>query len=149
MTPKFAAIDPTACEDFCALRHEAATDGVNFIERLWNDWMSGANRFDGPGEVFLGAWRGPILAGVGGLNRDPFAGGAAAARLRRFYIRPAFRRSGVGRALLSELLGRVAPEANEVRLRTHDPRADAFYRACGFEPYAREAATHILRLRAG
>src|SRR5262249_23887642 len=38
-----------------------------------DDWESGANRFDGPGEVLFEARVGSRLVGICGLDRDPYA----------------------------------------------------------------------------
>jgi GNAT superfamily N-acetyltransferase len=50
-----------------------------------------------------------VLAGIGGLTIDPVI--PAVLRMRRFYVRPAFRRRGVGRRLAAALLARAGGRA--------------------------------------
>ena len=62
--------------------------------RLASDWASGAMRFDRPGEALLAAYSEGVLAAIGGITIDPIVPDAL--RMRRFYVRPAFRRTGIG-----------------------------------------------------
>ena len=45
------------------LRGEALEEGFWFVDRLINDWTAGLNRFDLPGERFLGAFTEEDLQG--------------------------------------------------------------------------------------
>src|SRR5262245_6694560 len=90
---------------FDALRAEARAEGYRFVERLAVDWMSGTARFDREGEVLLAACQKGLLAGIGGLTIEPIVPDAL--RMRRFYVRPAYRRNGIGRMLATALLGRA------------------------------------------
>jgi hypothetical protein len=56
------------------LQQEACDEGYDFIETLVDEWASGANRFDAPGETLCGLLDQGLLVAVGGLNCDPFAG---------------------------------------------------------------------------
>jgi hypothetical protein len=54
------------------LRVESSREGFRFIERLFDGWVSGANRFNDSGEaLFLTVIDGQVV-GVCGLNRDPY-----------------------------------------------------------------------------
>jgi GNAT superfamily N-acetyltransferase len=64
-----------------------------------------ATRFDRDSEALLAVRVGGTLAGIGGLTIDPFVSNAL--RMRRFCVRPAFRRRNVGRELALSLLTRV------------------------------------------
>ncbi len=55
------------------LSREAEAHGYRFLRRLIEEWSTGANRFDGPGEVLLAASTHGHLVGIGGLNRDPYS----------------------------------------------------------------------------
>jgi GNAT superfamily N-acetyltransferase len=118
--------------DLDEIRAEAADDGFRFIEKLMTDWESGANRFDQPGECFLGAFSGADLVGMGGLNRDPYAKGETAGRIRHLYVRRAARGQGVGSALLRRLLDEASAAFDLVRPRTDTREAAAFYLSHGF-----------------
>ncbi len=83
---------------FDQLRAESVAEGHRFLDRLANDWASGIMRFGRPGEMLLAAFSvDDMLVGVGGITADPEISGAL--RMRRFYIRSAFRRRGIGRAI--------------------------------------------------
>src|SRR5258708_40109623 len=89
------------------LQSEAQDEGYDFIETLVKDWASGENRFDAPGEILCGHLDQGLLVAVGGLNCDPFAGRPEAGRIRRVYVRDAWRNKGVGKALGSTLIGQA------------------------------------------
>jgi GNAT superfamily N-acetyltransferase len=95
--------------DFKAMRREARTEGHQFLDRLASDWVSGAMRFERPGEALLAAYSEGVLAAIGGITIDPIVPDAL--RIWRFYVRPAFRRTGIGGevalALLEGALQRV------------------------------------------
>jgi GNAT superfamily N-acetyltransferase len=86
-----------------------------------------------------------VLAGIGGITIEPVLPGAV--RMRRFYVRPAFRRSGVGFQLATALLARMIPG----RLITVNavPASFPFWESIGFTPDARDGHTHILNRESG
>jgi len=126
------------------LRAEARAEGYNFMERLANEWESGTNRFDAPGETLCGHLENGLLIAAGGLNRDPFAGRAEVGRLRRVYVHPEWRGKGIGTALVSALIREARRSFACVRLRAENPGAARLYERLGFEPIADPSATHIL-----
>ncbi|MDR3753517.1 MAG: GNAT family N-acetyltransferase [Terracidiphilus sp.] len=126
------------------LRAEARAEGHNFMERLANEWQSGTNRFDAPGEMLCGYLENGLLVAVGGLNHDPFAGRADVGRIRRVYVRPAWRGKGIGTALVSALINEARQSFACIRLRAENPSAARLYERLGFEPIADADATHIL-----
>ena len=124
-------------------REAARAEGYRFVDRLVCDWRSGANRFDGPGETFLGAFDGDRLVAFGGVNRDPYMRGDIG-RLRHVYVLPEWRRSGVGRRLVAALTAHAAPRFSRLRLRATDERAARFYERMGFQVVAEPDATHAM-----
>jgi len=132
---------------FDAIRAEAREDGHNHMERLAIDWASGANRFDAVGEALLAAFVGGELAGVGGLTIDP--AGSTALRMRRFYVRPRFRRHGVGRCLAEALMAKARDVTNVLVLNAATELATRFWEAQGFVAEHRDGHTHVLRLTTG
>ncbi|RAN78640.1 GNAT family N-acetyltransferase, partial [Bacillus sp. SRB_28] len=72
----------------------------NMLRRLAENWQSGENRFNAPGEKLLGAFRGGELVGVCGLNADAYSLQPRAGRIRHLYIGERYRRQGVGQQLL-------------------------------------------------
>jgi len=134
-----------------ALTAESVAQGYEFLLRLQAEWDSGANRFDGPGEGLFGAFDGPTVIAIGGLNRDPFspnpapnpAPDAAVGRIRRVYVLSASRGSGVGTQLVQTLLAEARLHFRQVRLRAVSPAAARFYERLGFRPIADPDATHL------
>ena len=126
---------------FEMLRAEALAEGFRQVERLAADWASRTTRFDREGEVLLAARSNGVLAGIGGLTIDPVVPGAL--RMRRFYVRPRFRRCGVGRQRATALLEQRGQTG---RLVTVNAAAASmqFWEALGFEPDMREGHTHVL-----
>jgi GNAT superfamily N-acetyltransferase len=136
-------LPPSSWGDVERLVEASVEEGFRFLARLREEHGSGANRFDGEGEVLLGVWSGEELVAVGGLNRDPYGGRPRAGRIRHVYVLPSARRSGAGRALVRELVGRAGDWFDELVLRTDTAEAARFYEAIGFRPEGEiEGATH-------
>lgn len=125
------------------LEREASAQGFNFVGRLIDEWRAGTNRFDKPGECLLGIIDNETLVGIGGLNVDPYVMDGFTARLRRLYVAKAFRRRGIGEALVLELLQHASLHFRQVRLSTDTESAAAFYSRLGFRAIEDETATHV------
>jgi GNAT superfamily N-acetyltransferase len=126
---------------FDTLRAEARGEGFRQIERLATDWETHTTRFNREGEALLAAHMNEVLAGVGGLTIEPVVPDAL--RMRRFYVRPAFRRAGVGRELVMALL--VRTHSDQLITVNAAPRSVSFWESIGFTPDQRDGHTHILR----
>ena len=129
---------------FAPLLDEALPVDGAFLQRLRDEWESGALRFERDGEVLLGAFADGALVGVGGLSLDPYAPAPGLARLRHGYVLRSHRGSGLGRALVARLLEQARPHFATVRLRTSNPAAATLYEGFGFVAGAREDETHRL-----
>lgn len=136
---------PTDClRDWLAESEEA---GSRIVRRLIEEWASGVNRFDRPGEALFGAWLGGRLVGVCGLNLDPYAAEAGVGRVRHLYVLSAFRRLGVGRYLVAEVVGAARGHFDTLRLRTANPAAARLYETLGLRACAGVAdCTHVMEL---
>ncbi|PWS36690.1 GNAT family N-acetyltransferase [Falsiroseomonas bella] len=132
---------------FAELAADALADSQKMLDVLREDWESGTQRFDAPGEALFAAYAGDALLGLGGLTRDPYLEDAAG-RVRRLYVRRAARGHGAGRALLAAITEGAA-EAGWPRLRVRAPAsAFLFYERCGFlRAVGERAATHVRPLR--
>lgn len=89
------------------LEEEAVREGFLFLTRLIDEWNSGANRFDGPGECLMAAYLNQQLVGIGGLSVDPYTE-ENMARLRRVYVSASSRGHHVGRTLVTSLVAHAA-----------------------------------------
>jgi GNAT superfamily N-acetyltransferase len=110
------------------------------LEELRTDWDAGTIRFDRDGETLLAVRGNGTLAAIGGLTLEPVVPNAL--RMRRFYVRPAFRRGGVGRELVVSLLARM--RSNQLVTVNAAPGSVPFWEAMGFTRDPREGHTHIL-----
>lgn len=123
---------------FDEMMREANAEGFRFVKRLRDEWEAN-ERFNQDGEALLAVYVGQTLAAIGGITRDPVV--ADALRMRRFYVRRAFRGQGIGRQLAEALLDR--------RTRTVMVNAgrgsSSFWEAIGFVPEMCDGHTHILR----
>jgi GNAT superfamily N-acetyltransferase len=133
--------------NFAPLRAEAREEGYNFIETLVDEWTAGKNRYDGPGEVLCGSIHDGELICVGGLNRDPFLDIPSVGRIRRVYVRPAWRNRKLGTAMVSWLLDHARNHFDCVRLRAENASAARLYERLGFTAIADPNATHIFHFQ--
>ena len=146
-TPVEVSAISTLPVDLAKMVDESVVEGFQFLIRLQDDWESGANRFSGKNEIFFAAHVENELAGVGGLNQDPFTKSDKIGRLRRFYVLNRYRRAGVGSALLECSMSFSRCRFQAVRLRTDSAEATLFYESAGFEPISGDSnATHEIRV---
>lgn len=129
-------------DGFEALLADARTEGVRNMALLADEWASGAERFDGQGAALFAAFVEGELAGVGGVTAEK---AEPAMRMRRLYVRPRFRRSGVGRALAGAMVqqGFEAADVLTVNARASDA-AGPFWEALGFRLVDAPGYTHRL-----
>jgi GNAT superfamily N-acetyltransferase len=126
---------------------ESERHGLRFIRRLTEEWASGVNRFDRPGEALFVARVGERVVGVCGLNVDPYAAAPRVGRVRHLYVLSGQRRLGVGRRLVSEVIEAARGRFDHLRLRTENPGAAQFYEAIGFRSSgATDNSTHVMVL---
>jgi GNAT superfamily N-acetyltransferase len=121
-------------DTFAPLLAESEREGWRFVRRLADDWASGLNRFDQPGEALLGAGVDGTLVGVCGLNVDPYAGDPTIGRVRRLYVLETFRRRGVGNLLVQAVLQAARNRFRLLRVRTENATAGRLFERLGFVP---------------
>ena len=149
MTAGGCIITPLSGPDapgFAALLADCAADGKRIASRFAENWRSGVNRFDKPGELLLCAHLDGRLAGFCGRNIDPYANDPAAGRVRHLYVSSACRLRGIGSALVRAVID--GAELHFSLLNTRAPHtAFVFYEALGFQAVAgEETVTHRLML---
>lgn len=134
---------PTGFEELLA---SASNEGFEFLAKMKEAWESGSNKFNKQGEFFLAAFMDGKLAGVGGRNIDPHIENGLVGRVRHLYVSPSFRKQGVGKALVSEILKEAEDFFMTMRLRTDDAGASEFYKKLGFTEATKEHQTHFIDL---
>lgn len=120
-------------DGFAALREASVAEGQRMPARLQENWISGLNRFDRPGEILAGAIVDGVLAGVCGRNVDPFAGDASAGRVRHLYVTPGHRGKSIGSQLVCFIVRDAADFFRFLNTRA-PPQAFEFYERLGFSP---------------
>jgi GNAT superfamily N-acetyltransferase len=141
-------VDEPSRDALAALVDDSERHGVRFVRRLADEWASGANRFDRPGEALFMAWIDGDAVGVGGLNIDPYATAPGVGRVRHVYVLTAHRRAGVGARLMHAILDAARGRFEVVRLRTSNPAAARLYERLGWEPVDEADCSHALALGA-
>ncbi|HEY9640493.1 MAG TPA: GNAT family N-acetyltransferase [Coleofasciculaceae cyanobacterium] len=143
-------IDRITALDLTSIHHlveESLSQGFRFVERLVQEYRSGLNRFDQSGEMLLTASVQGAIVGIGGLNRDPYFNHPQVGRLRHLYVESVWRRRGVGRLLVNQVIAEAHQHYQLLTLRTDTPAADQFYQTLGFKTYPNwEHTTHHLQL---
>lgn len=129
---------------FAQLRADAEAEGYDHIERLANEWDDGSVRFQLDGEALFVALIADHLCGIGGLTHDPDLSPEEALRVRRLYVRPEYRRQGVGRVLLRRIIQHGLRHAPTLVANAGEPPAPAFFEASGFSPVEGSGHTHRL-----
>jgi ribosomal protein S18 acetylase RimI-like enzyme len=128
---------------------ESEHHGLRFVRRLAEEWTSGANRFDRPGEALFVAGLGGRVVAVCGLNVDPYTAEPNVGRVRHLYVLSRCRRLGIGRELVAAVMEAARGRFDSLRLRTTNPAAAQLYERLGFQRRADVAdCSHVLDLRA-
>jgi GNAT superfamily N-acetyltransferase len=127
---------------------ESKREGYHFLQRTLDDWESGANKFDRPGEKLWGLFIGKELIGVGGLNIDPYSLAPTVGRVRHLYVREARRREGYATLLMHKIMAEARTHFTVLRLFTDNAGAAAFYEKLDFAQTGEYKASHFIRLPA-
>ncbi|MBV1775452.1 GNAT family N-acetyltransferase [Burkholderiaceae bacterium DAT-1] len=118
-------------EDIEALCGLSEAEGFRFLRRLIEDWQLGHNRFNLEGEVLMGGFVDDALVAIGGINCD--CDDDQLGRLRRVFVHPDYRHTGVGRALVLLLEERARQSFKRLVLFTDRPDAAKFYESMGYQ----------------
>ena len=134
-------------QELDTLISESEAEGFGFVRRLGNEWDSGTNRFDRPGEALFVAREGDRVVGIGGLNVDPYADDLSVGRVRHLYVLSAYRRAGVGQRLVAAVVTAASGCFDTLRLSTSNPDAARLYERLGFSRRVDVArCTHMITL---
>ncbi len=129
------------------LVQESKEEGFNFLIKLINEYESKRNTFSKRGECLYGIFREDKIIGIGGLNQNPNTKDIKIGRLRRFYISKDYRRIGLGKLLLKQLLSHAEKYFHVIVLHTDTKQGDKFYSANGFEKGEDyKGSSHYIRL---
>lgn len=139
--PRVTRLERFPAQEVQRLAQEARARGDDALSRLIADYHSGANRFARPGEGLFGVYADRTLIAIGGLSGDARIGWA-----HPVYVSAAHRRRGVGRALVTHIMGEAMTSFDALCLRTGTTEGVRFCEALGFEQLEHGAeATFIVR----
>jgi GNAT superfamily N-acetyltransferase len=117
------------------------------LARLDDEWRTGVQLFDQPGEMLLAAFEDGALHGIGGMTLCPTIAGAL--RMRRFYVAAAARRRGVARALARALLEQVPLSVATLTVHAGSPAAASFWESLDFRAAGCAGISHRRAVAAG
>lgn len=123
------------------LAHEASSEDFHFLFTLIDEWRAGKS-FNKEGELLLGAFDNDKLVGIAGINQDPYLADPSIGRVRRFYISKDYRRKGVGKQLLTQIIEHGKTNFTKLTLRTETDRGAAFYEDSGFRKSELKDCSH-------
>ncbi|MDE1152139.1 MAG: GNAT family N-acetyltransferase [Micavibrio sp.] len=135
--------DSYDAQKLSALLKKSQAEGYNLVVRFCENWESGDNRFNLPGEVFYGIENEGRFVGIGGRSLDPYLDDPAALRVRHVYLLPEWRQLGIGTKLMERIV--VVPEGHgfkKLTLRTLHMAARKFYEKLGFSYIGEGDVTH-------
>ena len=121
--------------DIGVLESEARAEGLRFIDTLVREWRDGTNRYDSADEVLMTVRQDRVTV-------DPVD--PTALRMRRFYVRTAYRRRGYGRRLASALVARATATSKTIFVNAGTELAPAFWESIGFRRHFEAGHTHVL-----
>ena len=126
-----------------SLRAEALAEGYRHIESLAEKWPAAGSTL---GNAFFAAVMEGEIVGIGGITPDPYDPSPDLLRMRRFYVRPAFRKAGVGRRLADASFAWGRPRGTRLSVLAPGRAAALFWEALGFRPDQGRDRTHLKRL---
>jgi GNAT superfamily N-acetyltransferase len=145
-SPKPARISSIDPYDWSAVLNASRAEGYNMVHRLLTDYRSGTNRFDAPGEALFAHVLDSCVVAVAGLNRESDPNFPHAGRVRRVYVMPKLRGTGLGRSLLEEMLAAAAGQFDTLTVNVGQLAARGFYEHFGFAPVNHPGITHVKQL---
>lgn len=125
-------------DGFEALRAEADAEGHRHMSRLAIEIAETPDLF----VALLAAFDDGDLVGIGGLTAEPEAHPGEAFRMRRLYVAPRARRSGVARTIANALLNEALGLTRLVTVHAGNPGAERFWEALGFDLVDGRAWSH-------
>lgn len=130
------------------LIESSKAEGYNFVEKLWNEYQSGLNRFDEDGANLWGTYLNETLVAIVGVHIDTYLNKSTIGRVRHLYVLPEYRRHKIGREIMLTLIEHAKKHFETLTLRTLTEHGDKFYKSLGFSDELRfENATHWLNLK--
>ena len=119
----------------------ASAEGHRNMARLADELSTGSTAYI----ALLAAMREGTLIGIGGMTLEPESANETAIRLRRLYVAPSVRRTGVARSLVSALQQEAWDQVDLVTVHAGSAEAWRFWEAQGFSTVDGAPWTHQAR----
>lgn len=140
-------VDQLHMEEIKHLIDECTLEGFAFMKKLQDEYVTGHNCFDKRGEALYIVRIDDDIVGICGLNQDPYENKPTIGRVRHLYVAREYRKLGIARTLVAQIIQEAKEYYLELTLRTNNPAADRLYRSIGFSTHSKyESVTHILSL---
>jgi GNAT superfamily N-acetyltransferase len=122
-------------------------DGCHILSKLREAYNNESNTFNKQGEVLYIAMLNNNVVGIGGLNQDPYINEIDFGRVRNLYVMREYRKTGIGKAILQEIIDEARKHFKILGLRTDNQIAAEMYCSCGFVKNDKyEHSTHYMKL---
>lgn len=142
MTLAIVQVQDALPDETADLAEIARGEGVANMQKLIEAWASGEERFDIEGAGLFAAYDDRDMIGFGGTTRETGTSHPVM-RMRRFYVRPEQRRSGVGYALAHTVIRHAEASARLLVVNARaSEAAGPFWEALGFQPVDGANITH-------
>lgn len=126
------------------LEEVSLSEGYGMVKRLCEDFLSGKNRFDLPGEtLFQFIDSNHQILGVGGVNRETAPHLPTSGRIRRVYLHPNLRGQGIGKELIQKILEHSKSHFTQLCCNVGPKESYTFYEKLGFQPVDQKGITHL------
>jgi GNAT superfamily N-acetyltransferase len=129
--------------DWTEILLQSESEGYGMVKRLVDDFSSGVNRFDKPGEALFVFLSGNMVQAVGGLNREEDSRLGNAGRIRRLYVMPEMRRRGIARSIVDEISTVAVGNFQVLVVNVGPADAHGFYEHLGFQKVDHPGITHF------
>lgn len=130
-------------DGFQALLELSQREGIRNLSMLYENWLSGAERFNQNGAALFGAFCKNELIGLGGTTKE-LGYSAPAMRMRRLFVSPLWRRKGVARLIARQCMDWGLESASTLTCNAEASAAAApFWEGMGFKPVDLARITHV------
>ena len=128
-------------QGFDTLMTLATAEGHRNMAQLANELATRSTAFI----ALLAAMSEGTVIGIGGMTLEPESANETAVRLRRLYVAPSVRRTGVAQSLVSALLQEAWDQVDLVTVHAGSAEAGRFWEAQGFSTVDGAPWTHQAR----
>ena len=127
------------------LLEESECQGYHYLTKMISQWQSGYNRFALENEILICYKVNGKIAGIGGINEEPYLKKKDYGRLRHLYVLTQYRRNHIGRQIIEHLIEFGMKYYKAITLRVPENKEAApFYESLGFiRTNEIETVTHV------